>query len=236
MDKNTIPPPAKCYCWDYETMIYQGEILAYASPLDWQQGKLEYILPAESTFCTPPAPLAGQIIIRRGDHWSQVPDCRGKIYYDTITKARHEIKTAGEQPEDHWTEQEPPDISAEWTEGAWVIPFPILQDRKKREIRQETDAKLAAIQSGYSQSEIISWSKQEAGARALTEDAAATTPDAEFVRVMATTRGIPVMELVGKIMGNLSPYAEQMALALGMQQRREDMVPRATTPEELEEI
>lgn len=225
---DNTPPPAKCYCWDYDTLIYQDDTLAYASPLDWVQGRLEYIIPANSTLIPPPEPIAGQAIVWRDDHWEQVPDYRGNIYYDTETKERHEIKALGDTPAAGWTKDEPIDREAIWTDDGWGVPFEILKQRKILQIRADADRELSAIQSNYSQSEIISWSKQETGARDLSQNMEAVSPDAVFVRAMATTRGIPVMELVGKIMGNLSPYAETMARVLGAQQRREDLVKTAT--------
>lgn len=228
METNTIPPPAICYTWSSDTLIYQGESLAYVSPLDWEQGSLEYIIPANATLIPPPEPTAGKVIVWRDDHWEQVPDYRGKAYYDTTTKECHEIKVLGDVPADTWTDQEPTDRDAVWTDGAWVIPFDVLRQRKILQIRADADRELSAIQSNYSQSEIISWSKQETGARDLTQNPDAVSPDAVFVRAMALERGIPVPDLVEKIMGNLSPYAETMARVLGAQQRREDLVKTAT--------
>lgn len=128
-----------------------------------------------------------------------------------------------------------PDHTAN-ADGTWELSMDALRAKTIARIRSDADAELAQIQSGYSQSEIISWPKQEAGARELTANPDAVTPDAEFVRAMAADRGIPVMELVGKIMGNLSPYSQAMARVLGTQQRREDLVKQAASPEDLETI
>lgn len=235
MNTNTIPPPATCYCWDSETLIYQGETLAYVSPLDWEQGNIEYIIPAHATCAVPPASIDGYVIIWRAGEWVHVPDRRG-VYYDTQTQERYEIKCVGDVPAETWTAHEPLDRGAVWDGESWDVPFEVLKERKVIQIRADADSQLRSIQSCYSQSEVISWSKQEAGARLLSLDIGAVSPDAEFVRAMALERGIEVQSLVDKIMKNLSPYAETMARVLGVQQRREDLVKTAGTVAELDAI
>lgn len=229
--QSTINTDKEFYSWDKDN-VYCGIVHGYTDPR-----RPSNISPPGSSTVTPPPDCGdGEIAIWRGVQWEKIPDLRGKVYYDTKTKECHEIKQAGEIPANTWTEIEPGDSEAEWDGEKWEIPFDVLKERKVKIIRSAADSALQQIQSGYSQSEIISWTKQEAGARELVKDAAALTPDAEFVRAMAKSREMPVTFLVEKIMKNLTPYAETMASVLGEQQRREDKVKTAKTPEELDAI
>lgn len=212
-----------------------GEGIAYLSPADWDLGKEVYALPAHATYTAPPVSIDGHVILWKSGEWVQVPDRRG-VYYDTQTQEKYEIKCAGDVPDETWTVHEPLDSGAVWGGESWIVPFDVLKERKIIQIRADADRELMAIQSCYSQSEVISWSKQEAGARLLSLDMAAVSPDAAFVRAMAMERRIEVQSLVEKIMKNLSPYAETMARVLGVQQRREDLVKTAGTVEELDAI
>lgn len=235
MTKKQRPIGRKCYAWHYETMEFVGEGIAFLSPADWELGHEVYALPANATFSVPPHSIDGHVVLWRGGEWAQVPDKRG-VYYDTQTRERHEIKCVGGVPGETWTVHEPFDRESVWGGDSWIIPFDMLKTRKIQKIRADADRELNEIQSNYSQSEVISWSKQEAGARELSQDVGAVSPDAAFVRAMALERGIGVQVLVEKIMQNLSPYAETMARVLGNQQRREDLVKNAGTVEELDVI
>lgn len=57
----------------------------------------------------PPATLARQTCRRVDGSWSIIPDNRGVTYYDTSTREPHTIMEAGIEPEDSWTDVEPPD-------------------------------------------------------------------------------------------------------------------------------
>lgn len=233
--KKKKPIGKPCYAWNSESMEFAGERIAYLSPADWDLGEEVYALPAHATYTAPPVSIDGHVILWRDGEWDQVPDRRG-VYYDTLTQKRYEIKCVGDVPAETWTVNEPLDAGAVWDGGSWIVPFDVLKERKIIQIRADADRELMAIQSCYSQSEVISWSKQEAGARLLSLDMGAVSPDAEFVRAMALERGIEVQSLVDKIMKNLSPYAETMARVLGVQQRREDLVKTAGTVADLDAI
>ena len=56
----------------------------------------------------PPAMLARQTCRRVEGAWQIIPDYRGVTYYDTSTRESHTITEAGVEPEDSWTEVEPP--------------------------------------------------------------------------------------------------------------------------------
>lgn len=223
----------ECYTYAPETKEYTGKAVAYLSPLDWLQGREIYLLPSCATFDAPPEGEPGHVLVWTGEEWELVEDNRSKIYYDTTTQEKHEIKYLGETILETWTENQPIDRESIWANGNWEIPFEILKKRKIAEIRTIADSTLIQIKSDFSDSEVISWTKQEAGARALFEDLASKSEDAEFVRNLAIARGIPVEELVEKIKNRFTKYYETMSNVIGNQQRKEDLVAQAATPEEL---
>lgn len=111
----------------------------------------------------------------------------------------------------------------------------VLKERKRREIWGAGDAILAAVKARYTQAEIESWSKQEQGAK----DLAAGISDSEaaqFVSGIATLRGIPVDTLRDKILANVAAYGRLSTAVIGTQQRLDDLIKAAQTPEDLAAI
>lgn len=131
---------------------------------------------------------------------------------------------------------EPGDPSALWNGKSWEIPLSILKDRKISQIRNQVDLLLREIQKNFSDTEFLSWSKQEAGARALKEDIESQSPDAEFVRSIASARGISLEEQIERIMNHIVPSTSILAQMLGEQQRREDLVNAVTSQDELDAL
>lgn len=109
------------------------------------------------------------------------------------------------------------------------------KEAKRAEIWGTGDAILAQIKANFTQAEIESWSKQEQGAKDI-QAGNTTTEAAQFVAAIARRRGIEVSVLVAKILANVKSYGALSAAVIGEQQRLDDLIKVATTPEDLEAI
>lgn len=113
--------------------------------------------------------------------------------------------------------------------GCWVISFPVpepipvaeLRATKRAEIVSKADAFMDALTATYSTHEKLSWSKQEAEALALATDPTASAP---LLTGIAATRGIPLADLVTRVLTNVATYEAVSAAVLGQQQRYEDQL------------
>ena len=221
-----------CYHYSATTGEYLSSSELRPSPLE--PGK--YLLPANATLIPAPETESGSIACWNGSSWIVHRDLRGKIYWDKESQNSYLITDLSTIPQENWTDIEPHDPSAIWTGSSWEIPLAILKERKISQVRTQVDLLLREIQKNFSDTEFISWSKQEAGARALMDDPETQHKDADFVRAMAQARGISIDEQVAKIMNHITPYTTIMAQMLGEQQRREDIINATTSIEELDAI
>lgn len=113
--------------------------------------------------------------------------------------------------------------------------FEELVAAKRAEIWGTGDAILAAVKENFTQAEIESWSKQEQGAKDI-QAGDTSTEAAQFVAAIAQGRGIEISALVAKILANVESYGALSAAVIGEQQRLDDLIKAATTPEDLEAI
>ena len=109
------------------------------------------------------------------------------------------------------------------------------KEAKRAEIWGAGDAILAAVKANYTGTEIESWSKQEQGAKDI-QAGDTSTEAAQFVAAIAQGRGIEVSVLVAKILANVESYGALSAAVIGEQQRLDDLIKAAATPEDLEAI
>lgn len=113
--------------------------------------------------------------------------------------------------------------------------FEELVAAKRTEIWGAGDAILDQVKANFTQAEIESWTKQEQGARDIQAGNTATEA-AQFVATIAQTRGIEVSILVAKILANVASYGALSAAVIGEQQRCDDLIKAAVTPEDLDAI
>lgn len=100
-----------------------------------------------------------------------------------------------------------------------VVTLADLVAAKRREILRAADAVLDAAASRYSSSERLTWPKQEAEAKALTQDPQAPAP---LLRAIASARGIDVLVLRDKVLANVAAWEIVSGSAMGQQQAYED--------------
>lgn len=82
-------------------------------------------------------------------------------------------------------------------------------------LRLECDRRLAALKAGYPDSEVLSWDKQEAEARA---------GGGPLVSALAAARGLDEQELIRRILAKAEAFAVLSGTIIGQRQALEDQV------------
>lgn len=116
------------------------------------------------------------------------------------------------------------------------IPPPTLEEartRKLAELRQACDAATADLKAPYSDTERLTWERQERQARAFMDDNQAVTP---LMDELAAKRGLERPEMAQKIITKANAFEAAAAEAIGTQQALEDVVKAATTVAEIEAV
>ena len=142
----------------------------------------------------------------------------------------------------------PPDVAAwchengayiEERDGVYVIvaiPAPTLEEAKARkltEINAACDAALSALTADYPESELLTFDKQEAEARALLADPEAATP---FLTPLAAARGLETEELARKVIAKADAFTTASGHVIGLRQKDEDRLKAAQTVEDVAAI
>lgn len=122
--------------------------------------------------------------------------------------------------------QIPPMEGQEWdvTTQQFITTVAYVKEKKLKELNAIVDAYKDKAESMYSSMEIDSWSKQEAGAKALKADPNSTSDDANYVKKLAAIRGIDVTELVTRILNNVAQAEYLSVTIMGIEQALEDRV------------
>jgi len=105
---------------------------------------------------------------------------------------------------------------------------------KLASINASCESEIAAISAGYPASEVLSWPKQEAEARAYTADNQAVTP---LLDSLAAARGISKAELASRVIAKADLFAQVSGAIIGKRQVLEDQIDAISdglTAEELE--
>ena len=136
---------------------------------------------------------------------------------------------------DAYAQAHPDEVTLEYPPEPIEPTFEELVAAKRAEIWGAGDAILAAVKENFTQAEIESWSKQEQGAKDI-QAGDTSTEAAQFVAAIAQGRGIEVSVLVAKILANVKSYGALSAAVIGEQQRLDDLIKAAATPEDLEAI
>ena len=119
-----------------------------------------------------------------------------------------------------------------------------FQERVNRKLTEAKANKLEALNASYEtfvstlagapQTEILTWSEQEAEARAYT--ASKQESDAPMLSALSKIRGVPLSALAQKVIKKAEAYRSFIAYAIGKRQAYEDAIERAQTLGELESI
>lgn len=96
-----------------------------------------------------------------------------------------------------------------------------LKRRKMLEINHAFETSMLAVRNDYTESEIMSWTKQEVEARRWLKDPEYDTPICDLI---SQARGMDKTELINKIIIKADQYAYATGLAVGRRQACEDQV------------
>ena len=121
-------------------------------------------------------------------------------------------------------------------EQPYVPPVPTLDEAKAAklsEINAAADRAIATLTATYPDREISTFDKQEAEARAYIADSTALTP---LLSALAQARGIPLDELVRRVLAKADAFAEASGSIIGQRQALEDRLGVCTTVEEVQAI
>ena len=102
--------------------------------------------------------------------------------------------------------------------------------RKLAEINAACDAALASLTADYPESELLTFDKQEAEARALLADPEAVTP---FLTPLAAARGMETEELARKVIAKADAFTTASGHVIGLRQKDEDRLKAAQSVEDV---
>ena len=150
--------------------------------------------------------------------WVQIEDHREKQGY--INGEPFIIKELGSLS-DGWSDTPPPPS------------FEEVQTDKVSEINGKYEESIRILQSGYPNSEVLSWERQAQQAKELKADLDAP---AGFVRMLAATKGITPDEMATRILANAAMWEPAAAKLTAERQLMEEAALSATTIENLNNI
>ena len=176
----------------------------------------------------------------------------GKIIYRTETRAYVIGKLCVPHPDDDTVPDEVRRQFAElWAdvdayaeahpemvteEQPYVPPVPTLDEvkaAKLSEINAAADRAIATLTATYPDRELATFDKQESEPRAYAADATASTP---LLSALAQARGIPLDELVRRVLAKADAFAVASGPIIGQRQALEDRLDVCTTVEEVQSI
>ncbi|WP_279139258.1 hypothetical protein, partial [Bilophila wadsworthia] len=121
-------------------------------------------------------------------------------------------------------------------EQPYVPSVPTLEEvkaAKLSEINAVADRAIATLTATYPDREISTFDKQESEARAYAADATASTP---LLSALAQARGVPLDELVRRVLAKADAFAVASGSIIGQRQALEDRLDACTTLEEVQGI
>ena len=121
-------------------------------------------------------------------------------------------------------------------EQPYVPPVPTLEEvkaAKLSEINAAADRAIGTLTVTYPDREISTFDKQESEACAYAADPTASTP---LLSALAQARGIPLPDLVERVLAKADAFAVASGSIIGQRQALEDRLDACTTLEEVQGI
>ncbi len=195
------------YHYDPVTFELLNEDVADLDPIEKNP-----LIPAHATDVMPSATVATgmvQVFDETARKWTETEDHRGTVYAVDGSPVEHDMpgvlpSTLSVTP--------PPGAHHTWDGTAWLFDFVSALDAKKMEISTAYEQAVFVIRGAYSQTEMDTWNKQEAEARAVIADPASITP---LLSAIATARGLSVAVIAASIIAKADAYAASAGTILG---------------------
>lgn len=123
----------------------------------------------------------------------------------------------------------------EWNEeiGSWQMKLNVAKEMKLDEIHNSVNAYMEKMKKGFSNAEMETWARQENGVKFLLTDINSQEYDAQWVKALAQTRGIPLEEMMQRIQVAVNTMNTLAYQIVGYQQHLEDLINNATTVDEV---
>lgn len=123
----------------------------------------------------------------------------------------------------------------EWNEeiGSWQMKLDVAKEMKLDEIHNSVNAYMEKMKKGFSNAEMETWARQENGVKFLLTDINSQEYDAQWVKALAQTRGIPLEEMMQRIQVAVNTMNTLAYQIVGYQQHLEDLINNATTVDEV---
>ena len=123
----------------------------------------------------------------------------------------------------------------EWNEeiGSWQMKLDVAKEMKLDEIHNSVNVYMEKMKKGFSNAEVETWGRQENGVKFLLTDINSQEYDAQWVKALAQTRGIPLEEMMQRIQVAVNAMNTLAYQIVGYQQHLEDLINNATTVDEV---
>lgn len=155
----------------------------------------------------------------------------GEFHVVTVHKSFDRFGNFGYFPPDgavQMQEQQPTVYHKAEVDGTWTPDVDRAKAAKLETINTAYNAATSALVSTYPQTELLTFDKQEAEARAWTADNSVETP---LVDMLSEGRQMDKSELIRRILAKADAFALATGYLTGQRQRYEDMVKAAETAE-----
>lgn len=147
----------------------------------------------------------------------------GTVVYNIITKESKTVSELGPIPSGY-TDQVPREFDS-WDGSLWITDVVLknktLRARKMKAINAAFENAMLAVRNEYTESEIMSWPKQEAEAKKWLTDNKYPTP---ILDLIAEARNVDKLDLINKVIIKSNQYAYATGVAIGRRQHLEDRV------------
>lgn len=182
-----------------------------------------YLIPGFATTVKPDTSKGAPTWNPTAKSWSYQENNIGVVVYSTTTKEPKTIDALGPIPVGY-TKQVPREFDY-WDGSLWITDVVLknktLRKRKMTVINAAFENAMLAVRNEYTESEIMSWPKQEAEAKKWLADNKYPTP---ILDLIAEARNVDKLDLINKVITKANQYAYATGVAIGRRQHLEDRV------------
>lgn len=143
------------------------------------------------------------------------------------------VEIVGERGDDRYFDNSEITENGTTTIVSTPKPTALIRAAQIAQINASFEISMAAIQLSYPASEVLSWQKQEAEARAFVANQSAPTP---LIDALAQARNIDKGELAARVIVKADAFASISGAAIGKRQALEDAINALPSDAPIEQI